>query len=82
MEEARSILNEFRRHNRSRIKAEFRPHLRDLPSTELVSDDPSTPQRPKTRARGPVPDLENVQSGTLEYRIRRQCKVAMSSDKL
>ena len=70
LDEARSVIEEYRRRSRSRLLATYQRNLPDLPTSELVSESAGgfgLPATRQTRSRGPVADLPNVQPCVLEY---------------
>ena len=75
LEEARSLIEEYRRRSRSRLLSTYRDNLSELPTSESVHDSHDTIVQPvarETRSRGPVADLPYVQPRTLEYRSSKK----------
>ena len=71
MENAQSILKEYRRRSNARLPSTHRSDLPDLPVTETIEEDSPPPSRPFTRSQGLVPEVANVQPQTLEYFLKK-----------
>ena len=75
MEEAYSIIEEYRRRGRARVLGVYRNNIDHLPSTEnsnKIHDSYSAPSGPVTRSQGTVPEYSHVQGAILEYKSRQQ----------